>query len=94
MVATLPDCVAVAVTTPTDTTPAVAPTASLRIEAWSSACTFTEPPALDVPAKLAVLAVVLDATDTAAPTPTKPPAPEIARLSTAGTPSLGVRLPD
>jgi len=47
-----------------------------------------------VPLRVAVLAVSLLATETAAPTPTKPPAPEIARLSMAGVPSEGVRVPD
>ena len=59
----------------------------------SSASTATEPPACRLPASTAVLAVLLLATETAAPTPTNPPAPATARLLTAA-PSRVLRVPD
>ena len=46
------------------------------------------------PDSVAELAVRLLATETAAPTPTKPPAPAMARLVMAGEPCTGVRVPD
>ena len=59
----------------------------------SRAFTLTAPPALTVPVSEAELAVSFLAKDTAAPKPTKPPAPAMARLWMEVVPPCNSRVP-